>query len=337
MALEPLRILLDLTEVLRPGLTAPSFGNFIVVFAGWIRTAGVHAVTEALVVTGVAGRRHHEAYHRFFSRGTWDPDDLGRLLFTKILEHCAGSAIRVVVDDTLAPKKGPMVFGLGCHIDAVRSTRLHKVFTFGHVWVTVAVLLPVPFSSRTWALPILFRLYRNEKECAKRGHAHQKKTELARELLGVFHGWVGARRVEIAADCAYCCDTVTRGLPATFVFFGAMRPDAVLTAQPERTIRRGRPSKRGKLLPKPEKVEEPAHPLADLLGLPLRPGDAGPLQDLLRAVVPRLWFTLAPHRDHRVHQRCDPLPRLLLHRPHAHGGADPRRVRAKMGHRDLLP
>src|SRR3990172_3563869 len=96
MALEPLRTLLDLAEALRPGLTAPSFSNFIVVFAGWIRTAGIHAVTEALVVTGVAGRRHHEAYHRFFSRGTWDPDELGRLLFGIILQLCDGSAIRVV-------------------------------------------------------------------------------------------------------------------------------------------------------------------------------------------------------------------------------------------------
>ena len=254
MALDPLRTLLDLTEVFRPGLTAPSFGNFIVVLAGWIRTAGTHAVTEALVVTGVSGRRHWEAYHRFFSRGTWKPDELGRLLFGCILRLCGDSVIRAVLDDTLAPKKGQHVFGLGCHIDAVRSTRRHKVFTFGHVWVVLAILLPVPFSSRTWALPILFRLYRNEKECKRRGHQHRKKTELARELLGVLQAWVDGRRVEVAADCAYCCDTVTRGLPATFVFFGAMRPDAVLTAQPEKKSRPGRPSKRGKLLPKPEKV-----------------------------------------------------------------------------------
>src|SRR3990172_1492971 len=169
------RSLLDSLNVFRPSLTRPGFQNMLVVFVGWVLTTGTHAVTQALVETGVAGRRHHEAFHRFFSRGTWDPDDLGRLLFGIILQLCDGSAIRVVIDDTLAPKKGPMVFGLGCHIDAVRSTRLHKVFTFGHVWVTGGVLFPVPFSSRTWALPILFRLYRNEKECAKRGHKHQKK------------------------------------------------------------------------------------------------------------------------------------------------------------------
>ena len=114
--------------------------------------------------------------------------------------------------------------------------------------------LAVPFSHRTWALPILFRLYRNEKECTKRGDEHRKKTELAREMLSVLEGWVGDRRVEVAADCAYCCDTVTRGLPSTFIFFGAMRPDAVLTAQPEEKPRPGRPSKRGVPLPKPEKV-----------------------------------------------------------------------------------
>src|SRR3990170_7495743 len=142
MALEPLRTLLDLAEALRPGLTAPSFSNFIVVFAGWIRTAGIHAVTEALVVTGVAGRKHHEAFHRFFSRGTWNPDELGHQLLQWILQRVpADKPLRVALDDTLAPKKGPHVFGIGSHLDAVRSTRRQRIFCFGHCWVVLAVLL----------------------------------------------------------------------------------------------------------------------------------------------------------------------------------------------------
>lgn len=62
---------LSVLEGFRPGLTRPSFTNMLVVACGWIVTQGQHAVTQALVVTGVAGRRHHEAFHRFFSRGTW--------------------------------------------------------------------------------------------------------------------------------------------------------------------------------------------------------------------------------------------------------------------------
>ena len=57
-------------ETVRPGLTAPGFANFVVIAAGWVLTHGVHAVTEALVCTQVASQRHHEAFHRFFSRGT---------------------------------------------------------------------------------------------------------------------------------------------------------------------------------------------------------------------------------------------------------------------------
>jgi hypothetical protein len=157
----------------------------------------------------------------------------------------------------VTPKKGPHIFGLGSHLDAVRSTKLHRVFTFAHCWVVLALVVRVPFSSRTWALPILFRLYRNLKECVKKRAPYKKKTELAREMLDVLLGWVGEHRIEVTADSAYCNDTVTRGLPGHVVLFGAMRPDAVLTEAPSPSTmssRGGRPRKRGRLLRKPEKV-----------------------------------------------------------------------------------
>src|SRR5207245_7954032 len=126
-----------------------------------------------------------------------------------------------------------------------------------HCWVVLSVLLPVPFSSHLWALPILFRLYRNKTECEKRGGAYRKKTELAREMLAVFASWTYYRRIELAADVAYCNDTVTRELPAAIVLLGAMRSDAVLTSSPplhEYSPKGGRPRKRGQVLPKPDKL-----------------------------------------------------------------------------------
>jgi hypothetical protein len=250
-----LRTLLDGLEIYRPALTEPGFRNLVVVFAGWVLTSGQHAVTEALVMTSVAGRRHHERFHRFFSRGTWDPDKLGWWLFQWVLSVFGlDGKVRIAIDDTLAPKKGPKVFGIGSHLDPVRSTRAFRVFCFGHCWVVLAVLVTVPFSRRPWALPILFRLYRSKKECLGKRQVYRKKTELAREMLDVFHRWVGRQRVELAADAAYCNGTVTCGLPDSFVLLGAMRPDAVLTALPEASSggKGGRPRKRGDLLPKPE-------------------------------------------------------------------------------------
>ena len=261
---ELLRSFLAALDVFRPVVTQPSFAHLVTLTVGWVLTPGKHAVTEALISTDVARRRHHEAYHRFFSRGTWNPDEMGRSLFMWLLHRMAADApIRLAVDDTLAPKKGPHVFGIGTHLDAVRSTRLCKVFCFGHCWVMLAVLVTVPFSRRPWALPILFRLYRNKKECAKKRHPYRKKTELARDMLDVFLGWVGDRRVELAADSAYCNDTITRGLPKSVVLFGAMRPDAVLTALPESrpSHKAGRHRKRGDVLPKPEALaQDDTHP-----------------------------------------------------------------------------
>ncbi len=267
-----LQALVNWMTVWRAAFTAPGFSNAIVVFSGWVLTSGSHAVTEALVRTNVARRRHHERYHRLFSRGTWSPDAVGRLLFMRALAWAGAGAIHVVLDDTLTPKKGPHVFGIGSHLDAVRSTKRFQVFSFGHVWVVLSVVVRLPFSSRPWSIPVLFRLYRNKKECEGKGDPYRKKTDLARELVDVVAGWVGDRPVHLAADSAYSNVTLMRGLPATVVVFGAMRPDAVLTTLPVPKAKSvGRPRVRGRLLPSPASLaKDPGLPWrtcrADLYG-----------------------------------------------------------------------
>jgi hypothetical protein len=172
--LELLRTLLGAVEVLRPALTAPGFDK--VVFVGWVSSTGPHAVTGALVATDVARRRHHEAFHRFFSRGSWSPDDLGALLFEKLLAWLPKETpIQVVIDDTLAPKKGLHVFGIGSHVDAVRSTKRFRVFCFGHALVVASIVVRVPFSARPWALPVLFRLYRNKRTARVSTHPIRRR------------------------------------------------------------------------------------------------------------------------------------------------------------------
>src|SRR5262249_29445366 len=200
--------LLDVWEAVRIVLTKPSFDNMLVVVLGWVLTQGPHAVTEALVMTGVAGRRHHEAFHPFFSRARGEPDQIGVWIFRRLLPFVGDGAIRAAIDDTLAPKKGPPVFGIASHVDAVRSTRKPPAVCFGHCWVVLAVVVRVPFSKRTWALPVLFRLYRGKKETAAHEAEYTKKTELAQELLQVFVSWVGDRQIELALDSGFCNATV---------------------------------------------------------------------------------------------------------------------------------
>jgi hypothetical protein len=67
MTAPSLNTLLPLLLLVSPAFTRPSFRRFLTLFAGWVRTSGVHAVTESLVVAGVSGPLHHAAFHRFFS------------------------------------------------------------------------------------------------------------------------------------------------------------------------------------------------------------------------------------------------------------------------------
>jgi SRSO17 transposase len=249
---------LCLLETLRPVFTQPSFMNFVTITMGWLLTPGRHAVTAALVVTGVSQERHHSAFHRFFSLARWKPDEIGRRLFGLIVRLAPDDEpVPAILDDTLTPKKGDQIYGIGSHVDPVRSTKKYRILCFGHVWVVLCVAIQFPFCRRPWALPVLLRLYRNKSTCEKKKQRYKKKTELAREMLDVFATWLdGDRRVELVADAAYCNSTVTKGLRKNIVLFGSMRPDAALTALPTArdNKRGGRPRVRGRRLPTPEKV-----------------------------------------------------------------------------------
>jgi hypothetical protein len=246
--------LVEWFEQVAPAFTRPSFRNALVVFLGWVQICGGHAVTEALVAAGVAGRRHHEAFHRLFSRNKWSRDELGRLLFRRIVAFWPGAVVDVVVDDTLARKSGPKIFGLGTHIDPVQSTLKWKVLTFGHVWVVLSVVVKVPFSRRLWALPVLFRLYRSHKECERKGVPHHTKTELARGMLEVLTTWLDGSAIRVAMDNAYSNRRVLLPLLGDVTFVGALCPDAALFKPPPPYSGRGQRRCYGDPLPKLKQI-----------------------------------------------------------------------------------
>jgi hypothetical protein len=253
MPADPFRILLWTLEVVRPAFTRPGYCNLVLLLTGWVLVQGPHTVTGAIVAAGLAGVLHHERFHRFFSRGTWDPDEVGRRVIGALVPRLRGGPLPVVIDDTLAEHTGPRIAGLGCHVDAVRSTRALKVLSFGHCWVVLCVALPLPFARRPWALPVLFRLYRQEVECRRARRPYRKKTELAREMLDQVLAWYPTLRLDAMADQAYGNATVLAALSTRVRWFGAMRPDAVLTAAPgpRAAGQRGRPRKKGDRLPTP--------------------------------------------------------------------------------------
>lgn len=218
----------------RTHFIAPTFFRFLVLSAGWILAGEPRrCVTEALVASGASGKLHWQAFHRFFSRASWRVDSLGRTLLGLLEPLLEAGVLEVVIDDTLARKKGAHVFGASMHVDATSSTRKRRNLVHGHCWVVLAVVVNVPWSKRPWSVPLLFRLFRGKKEA---GADYRTKTVLAREMLDLLLGWLPkTTKVRLLLDSGYMSRPMLRKLDLERVtVFGALRTNAALYRPPAR-------------------------------------------------------------------------------------------------------
>jgi hypothetical protein len=71
--------------------------------------------------------------------------------------------ILLALDDTLCRKRGLNLFGAGMHHDPLLSSKALKLVSWGHNWVILCLVVSLPAwaPTKTFALPIAFRLYQN--------------------------------------------------------------------------------------------------------------------------------------------------------------------------------
>src|SRR5207244_11713668 len=82
-------------------------------------------------------------------------------------------------------------------------------------WVFLAFMLPLPFQKERWVcLPVLFRLYLNQKTLDKNGGVYRTRPELATELLDLLCKRHGDLRFHLLVDSAYGGKQVLGNLPA---------------------------------------------------------------------------------------------------------------------------
>src|SRR5215210_7551488 len=268
--------MVGLLAAFEPCFHAPTYRIFRLVMAGWIHCLGRRTITAGALASGGVGGRHISVFHRFFTRATWSLDAVGQVVFRLALAWIpAEQTLSVLVDDTLARKTGKGIALATMHHDPLRSSA-HKPFcSFGHVWVVLALWVPLPMGgSRGFALPLLFRLYVGAKrggtkdapgrprrgtrqQAAERAHAaHPRPTKLAlaREMLALVAGWADGRPVYAVVDSAYAARTLLEDRPANVHVLSRLRPDAALWARPgrRRPGQRGRPRRKGHRLPTPK-------------------------------------------------------------------------------------
>ena len=167
--------MLTLPEFARPVLSSfapvfyhPTYQRFLVLLLAALLTTGRRTVSNLLRTAGGLADGDASSFHRVLSKRRWSTLALARILARFILDHWVPEGpVYLAGDDTVDEHRGAKVYGKGCHRDPVRSTHSYTAFRWGHKWVVLAILVPFPFATRSWALPVLTALYHSPEKAKK--------------------------------------------------------------------------------------------------------------------------------------------------------------------------
>src|SRR5262245_17332464 len=247
-----------IVQVVAPAFTLPSFHTHCQLLVGWVLCLGNHRLcrvadtAQPQVLRDHAQRHGLDTTYNFFARSAWTVPGLAyrvAVLIVTRLNLCG--ALTLLVDDTLAHKRGKHVWGLGWFRDAVASTQKRTATASGHNWVVVAVAVCLPFThAPILALPLLARLHRP-------GKAQPSCPQLARAMLADVLAWFPGRRFTVVGDGAYACKALLADLDERVTFVGRLRGDAAVydPRVPQAPAgKRGRKATKGPRLPNPKQA-----------------------------------------------------------------------------------
>ncbi len=140
----------------RDCFTAPVWNHVLVLVAGAVLAPGKRTVSQALRVMGLAASPGFARYHEVLSRARWSARIVARKLLGQVLDTFLPMGEVVIgIDDTIERRWGPKIKARGIYRDPVRSSHGHFVKASGLRWLSLMVMVPIPWAGRRWALPFL--------------------------------------------------------------------------------------------------------------------------------------------------------------------------------------
>jgi len=204
-----------------------------VLLLGAMLAPEARTVTAALRVMGLAAERHFTNYHRVLSRATWSARQGSRILLGLLITLLVPPGATVVfgADDTVERRSGRKIMAKGCYRDAVRSTKKHVVRCFGLKWVSMMLLVPVPWSRRVWAFPFLTALCWPK---TKRGtRRHKTSVDWVRQMIKQVRRWLPGRRLVLVVDGGFAAVLLALAcVKSQVVMVSRLRWDAALDHPP---------------------------------------------------------------------------------------------------------
>ena len=227
-----------------------------VLLIGALLTPGQRTVTRALRALGLSAEPQFQNYHRVLNRAKWSSRELSRILLGLLVDRFVPAAVPIVVglDETIERRRGAKIAAKGIYRDPVRSSKEHFVKASGLRWVSLQLLVRIPWVDRVWALPFLTVLAPSERYHQERSRRHKTLTDWGRQMIRQLRRWLPDRALIVVADSTYAAlellaDAARLRQPVTVVT--RLRLDAALyDPAPERapgTV--GRPRLKGERQP----------------------------------------------------------------------------------------
>jgi DDE superfamily endonuclease len=203
------------------------FATFRLMLIAWIVCLGRRTISRVWETTGRASAEDHSSAFRLFNQAAWNWDELCRILLLHLLTALVpGTTLWLVTDDTLCHKRGAKVAFGGIFLDAVLSTKRHKIFRFGTNWVTLGLAVQLPCrQDRFFCVNILWRVY--AKKTA--GLKHRTKSQLARDMVETVASWLPTSTLYVVGDSAYVGKHLLKDLPANVHVLGPIHWKAGLS------------------------------------------------------------------------------------------------------------
>ena len=233
-------------------MTEPS-GRLAVEFVtGWLFSPG-RSLGDRIRASGQHSR---SAYYRLLAAARWSIDEVSWRLLGKFLLWFPQDTLYLLGDDTLFARKGPKVYAAGMHRDPLLSTRIRTIKRWGHCWVVLGVGLRSRRDPTHWyCLPVMMRLYLDQRTAKNLGCPHRTKSELMIEMVTEIERRWPQQKLHFIGDYSYTAPSVLQRLPLRVEVTGRLHRRAkFFEPAPPRTGQRGRPKIRGQRLPSPEQM-----------------------------------------------------------------------------------
>jgi hypothetical protein len=249
-----------------PLFTRPVWEHVQVLVTGAILCRGPRTVAGVLRTLGRAGEPGFCNYHRVLSRARWSGLQGAKILLGLLVALAAtlGYPPIILVDETLERRKGKKIKAKGRYRDAVRSTQSEVVKCLGLKWISLMLLVPLPWSPRPWALPFLTLLAPSTEANEKAGRRHKTTVAWTTQAVKQISRWLKNAPFIVVGDGAYACVALAHACLARHAtLISRLRLDARLYALPGETPagRRGRKPKKGARLPSlKERLNDPSQP-----------------------------------------------------------------------------